>query len=107
MPSAVKYEGEYSSELSRTTRPTFREVKWVRTFLKGVGISLHLDSSDSDFGNRAYSGDVTGTGATGACCGDAKARNSGHNQLKSPMSTLSNFSYLHLLSVLRAKQAVI
>ena len=36
MPSAVKYDGVYSCELSRTTRPTLRLQKCDKTFLNDV-----------------------------------------------------------------------
>lgn len=93
MPSAVKYEGQYSSELRRTTRPMFRWTKCVSTFLKGCDTRAEAISGTHE-GRAAYAGDVKGIGATGCDCGEAKARNWGEIQLKSPMSTRSKRSYL-------------
>jgi hypothetical protein len=49
-------------------------------------------------GSVAYIGEDVGISCVGCCCGEANARKLGVTQLKSPMSTRSNFSYLHRLA---------
>ena len=83
MPRAVKYDGEYNSELSRTTRPTLRVAKWCRTFLKGPGIAA-FSISVGVVGTVEYNGDSMGITSMGLCWGDASAIKSGVSQLKSP-----------------------
>jgi hypothetical protein len=75
----------------------FRVVKCDRTFLKGCGRVVDLCTSAMVVGRVEYMGELGGITWVGRCCGDAKARKSGVTQLKSPMSTRSNFSYLVLL----------
>ena len=64
IPRAVKYVGEYSSELRRTTRPTLRLEKCERTFLNGPGRSDFL-TSEALVGTVAYNGESGSIGATG------------------------------------------
>ena len=105
MPSLVKYEEEYSSELSRTTSPTLRAQKCESTFLKGPGSPDRWISAMLE-GSVAYIGDEVGISCVGCCWGEAKARKLGVTQLKSPMSTRSNFSYLGLSVLVNGRDSV-
>ena len=103
IPSAEKCSAGYSSEFRRTTSPTLRILKWTRTFLKGMGRSDWRTCSIVRAGGRSV---VEGDCGFCCCCdleddccdvgywGDANARKLGVTQLKSPMSTRSNVSYL-------------
>ncbi len=71
----------------------FLEVKCDSTFLNGVG-KFDARTAGIVVGSEAYNGDDGAMGAVGWRWGDAKAKNCGVSQLKSPMSTLSNLSYL-------------
>ena len=51
--------------------------------MKGPGI-LDFFSAARFVGSEAYNGEEGDIGAIGSCCGDAKARNLGVSQLKSP-----------------------
>lgn len=102
IPSAEKCSAGYSSEFKRTTRPMLRILKCTRTFLKGIGRSDWRTSSIVRAGGRSLvEGDCELCRFEEDCCdvgywGDANARKLGVTQLKSPMSTRSNVSYLLL-----------
>ena len=82
-----------------------RSVKCDRTFLNGRGSVVSRRRADKEHGSVEYRGSVGDMTFVGWCCGEAKARKEGVTQLKSPMSTLSNFSYLCRPSVLRERGA--
>jgi len=84
----------------------FRSTKCVRTFLKGCDILARGISGMHD-GRVAYVGEVTGISSTGCDCGEAKARNCGDTQLKSPISTRSNRSYLNLCKFMSYQSIVL